>query len=145
LVLLAAWMAAYAIHAARAADVGEQARIRMLIGSTWDKPNEKVAIDPIVVDGTHAIAGWTQGARGGRALLKKRDDGWAVVLCSGDPLKSPAALVEAGVPEGVAQRLAAALVTEEAKADPQRVKLFSTFEGVMRMDDEEPHRHPEQK
>jgi hypothetical protein len=133
-----AWMMLFStVHVAGAADTTpEQAAIRALIGKTWDRPDAKVDIDPIVIAGTHAVAGWTQGQRGGRALLRKRDASWAVVLCSGDPLKHAASLVEAGVPNADAQTLASNLAAAEQGTDPQRVKLFSTFEGVMRMDGE---------
>jgi hypothetical protein len=130
-----------AVHVVTAAEPDEKAAIRTLIGKTWDKPDAKVEIDPVVIAGTHAVAGWTQGQRGGRALLRKRDASWGVVLCSGDPLRHAAALIEAGVPEAEAQALASGLAAAEQQTDPQRVKLFSTFEGVMRMDDEHSGNH----
>ena len=113
----------------------------MVIGSTWDTPEAKVVIDPVVVDGEHAIASWTQGEHGGRALLRRRDAAWAVILCSGDPLKEAPALIEAGVPESSAKRLAAKLAAVEQLADPRRVRLFSTFEGVMKMEDNGSEHH----
>jgi hypothetical protein len=131
-----------AVHATRAADTAtEQAAIRTLIGKTWDRPDAKVEINPVVIAGTHAIGGWTQGERGGRALLRKRGASWEVVLCSGDPLKHAASLIEAGVPDADAQTLASDLAAAEQEADSQRVKLFSTFEGVMRMDGEHSSGH----
>ncbi len=123
-----------AVHAAAAAEPKDKADIRSLIGKTWDKPEAKVVVDPIVVSGPHAVASWTQGERGGRALLRKSDASWQVVVCSGDPLKQASALAEAGIPQGVANRLAEDLAAAEQQTDPERVKLFSTFEGVMRMD-----------
>ena len=130
-----------AVHAAPAAEPEEKAAIRSLIGKTWDKPEAKVVVDPIVVAGGHAIAGWTQGQRGGRALLRKNNASWQVVLCSGDPLRQAPALTEAGVPEEVANRLAANLAAAERLTDPARVRLFSTFEGVVRMDGESSGAH----
>lgn len=136
-ILLTAWVAlAGAAHAGaqEPAETNAVTAIRALIGATWDKPDAKVVVDPVVVDGGYAIAGWTQEGRGGRALLKQRDAGWAVILCSGDPLKQVSSLQAAGVPAHAASRLAAALAAAEERADPARVALFSTFEGVMKMD-----------
>jgi hypothetical protein len=122
------------VHAFADEPAAEKAAIRTLIGKTWDKPEAKVVVDPIAVDGEHAIAGWTQGERGGRALLRKRGAAWAVVLCSGDALKEAAVLIEAGVPEASARRLASDLAAAEQATDQTRVQLFSTFDGLVRMD-----------
>lgn len=146
LVLALAWTVLFgAVHAGYADRLREQAAIRGLIDKTWSRPDAKVVIDPVVVDGDYAIAGWTQGERGGRALLKQHNGEWAVVLCSGDGLKLARLLIEAGVPEARATRLAADLATAEAATDAGRVELFSTFEGVMRMSGEHgsPHHAPE--
>ena len=43
-------------------------------------------VDPVVVEGDHAIAGWVQGDMGGRAHLRRKGHDWQLVLCSGDPL-----------------------------------------------------------
>lgn len=147
LALALAWAVLFgAVHAGYAAGLREQAAIRDLIDKTWSRPDANVVIDPVVVDGDYAIAGWTQGERGGRALLNKRDGVWTVVLCSGDGLKAAHLLVEAGVPEASAMRLAADLATAEAETDVRRVKLFSTFEGVMQMTGEHgsPHHTPQE-
>jgi hypothetical protein len=128
-----------------AADTDDDAAaIRALIVHTWDKPGARLVVEPIVVVGEHAVAGWTQvsgeSERGGRALLRKHGGAWTVVLCSGDALKHAEMLTEAGVPSEAAVRIAAALATAEHGLDPARVKLLSTFEGVMRMGEEETHK-----
>lgn len=135
------WMAlAGAIHAASTQPPADAAAaIRALLTKTWDKPEAKVVADPIVVADDYAIAGWTQGDRGGRALLRKHGNAWAVVLCSGDPLRHASALIDAGVPAATAERLAHALGDAEHRTDPKRVGLFATFEGVMRMDEDNKH------
>ncbi len=143
-VLMVAWMALCSVVCtAPAGAADDKAAIRTLIGKTWDTPEQKVFTDPVVVDGDHAVAGWTQGARGGRALLHRRPDGWAVVLCSGDPLREAAVLIQSGVPEARAGKIAAALAAAESQADPERVHLFSTFEGVMQVgpDGAHPNHH----
>lgn len=116
--------------------------IRYVIASQWDKPGAPVAVDPVVVVGGDAIAGWTQGTRGGRALLRRAEAGWKVVLCAGDALKQADALEQTGISQADAQALVAKLAMAEAALPPERVALFSTFQGLMQMDQEEnPHAH----
>lgn len=135
---LLVWMAlAGAIQSAFAG--GDDAAIRALLLRTWDKPDIRLFVDPIVVEADYAIAGWTQGERGGRALLRKNGEQWAVVLCSGEPLKHASVLIEAGVPAEAADRLAREVNNAERRMPPEQVALFATFEGVMRMD--EAHEH----
>jgi hypothetical protein len=128
-----AWMALFsAIHSPASALAQDDASvIRALIGTTWDKPDSKVVTDPVIVSGDHAVASWTQGAHGGRALLRRNGSHWAVVLCSGDPLKHASWLVEAGVPEADANRIASALSDAEASVPQARRAMFSLFEGVV--------------
>ncbi|MGE0023724.1 MAG: copper uptake system-associated protein [Hyphomicrobium sp.] len=129
-----------AIHISQPASAGDDAQqIRALIGTTWDSPDSKVEIDPIVVSGAHAVASWTQGDKGGRALLRRGDNGWSVVLCSGDPLRDATWLQEAGVPKGDAERMASALATAEGQASADRRARFSLFEGVVSGDDASHH------
>jgi hypothetical protein len=94
-----------------------------------------------VIVGAHAIAGWTQGERGGRALLKREDDKWSVVLCSGDPIKEVASLVEAGMNENEARKLSAELAQAEATIDSKRRAQFSLFGGTVTMDDDSATTH----
>jgi hypothetical protein len=131
-----AWMALLcAIHIPSPAFADDDAdQIRALIGTTWDKPESKVETDPVVVSGHHAVASWTQGARGGRALLRQDGGRWSVVLCSGDPLKEAAWLVEAGVPQPDANRMAEDLSAAEALVLPERRAKFSLFEGTIASD-----------
>ncbi|PPC87959.1 MAG: hypothetical protein CTY31_07865 [Hyphomicrobium sp.] len=126
---------------ARADDASD---IRRLIGKTWDKPNSKVVTDPIVIVDNYAIASWTQGAHGGRALLNRDGGHWRVVLCSGDPLKEAVSIASVGVPADVAQRLASELAAQEATASAERRALFSTFDGIVLMD-EPSHQQSKQK
>jgi len=119
-------------------------QIRFLIGATWDKPDAKVTVDPVIVSGTHAVASWTQGERGGRALRRRGGTGWSVILCSGDPLRAASSLVAAGVPQDEAGRIADGLARAEALVPPRRRALFSRFEGTVTLDDADrkPLSHP---
>lgn len=131
--LACAWMAlvcAIPFSGAALAQDHVQA-IRSLIGKTWDKPDSKVETSPVVVSGHFAVASWTQGARGGRALLRQDKKGWSVALCSGDPVKDAGWLVEAGVPRADADRIAKDLAAAEALVPAERRAMFSLFEGVV--------------
>lgn len=135
---LLVWMAlACAIHVCAeetASSLKDVEAIRALMVSTWGKPEATLVVEPVVVDGDHALAGWTQGKRGGRALLHKSAGKWAIVLCSGDPLKYAPVLVEAGVPGTTAEHLARDLAEAERLLPAEQVALFSTFEGVVQVD-----------
>jgi hypothetical protein len=60
--------------------------------ATFDKPEAPLIVEPIVVQGDLAVAGWAQGEMGGRALLRRKGTAWQLALCSGDALKQAAAL-----------------------------------------------------
>lgn len=126
-----------AIHSPAAAD--DVSDIRSLIGATWDKPDSKVEIDPVVIAGSHAVASWTQGEHGGRALMRRGDKGWSVVLCSGDPLRNAGWLHEAGVPKPDAESIAAALASAEGQVPEARRAKFSLFQGVVSGDGVDHH------
>jgi hypothetical protein len=107
--------------------------IRSILKAAFDKPDAPLVVEPVTVGVTYAVAGWRQGARGGRALLRQHDSHWTVVLCSGDPLRHEAGLVEAGVPAEEARSLADGIASAEAKLDDESRRLLSTFEGTVDM------------
>jgi len=117
------------------------AAIRRVINETWDKPDAKVIIDPVVRMGDHAVAGWIQGERGGRALVRRRGADWEVVLCSGDPLKHASTMMAAGVPTEVAAALEKDLAEAEAKLPGERAAMLSRFEGVVEVGSGGHHGH----
>ena len=121
--------------AASADDSTDQAAIHHLLNAQFDKPEARLAVDPIAIEDGFAVAGWTQGDMGGRAFLRKKGETWTLVLCSGDALKEVATLTTIGVPADAAERLAAELAAGEKSADPARVALFSRFEGMVMMDE----------
>ena len=108
--------------------------ISQLLHGTFDKPNESLSVGPVVVSGDHAIADWTQGDMGGRALLRRKQGGWVVTLCAGDAMKSGEALKTAGVPQPEAIQLARDLAAAESRLAPEQVAMFSRFEGLVTMD-----------
>lgn len=99
--------------------------------ATFDKPDARLVVEPVVVSGDHAIAGWSQGDMGGRALLRKKGHVWGVVLCAGDDLKKTDVLTKVGLPAAAAKALSASLAAAEAKLPPDRLALFSKFDGLV--------------
>ena len=135
---LALFLAAASFAQAGPDDV---AQIRHVIATQFDKPDHPVVIDPVIVEGDHAIAGWTQGEGGGRALLRRSEGKWRVVLCGGDALKGADAIAQTGIAAVPAATLAGRLAAAEKQLPPERRPLFSTFEGLMPMTSEgdDPH------
>ena len=130
-----------AVHAA--ADGGTSA-IRTLLMHRFDKPEARLVVEPVVVRGGHAVAGWVQGERGGRALLLLEHGKWKLVACAGDAFKEAAELELAGITPADARSLAKSLAAAEAKLPAEQVRKLSLFEGVMRMDADgsrPPHAH----
>ena len=100
----------------------------------FDKPNEPLSVGPVMVSGDHAVADWAQGQMGGRALLRRRQASWTIILCAGDAIKAQEALVKAGVPAADARKLETDIRVAEAKLAPEAVAMFSRFEGLVMMD-----------
>jgi hypothetical protein len=120
----------------------EQAEIRNLMRVTWERPNAPLSVDPVVVHHGYAIAGWVQEERGGRALLRRGNAGWEVILCAGDHLRSAETVIATGAPPAVAQPLVAKLIEAEERLPPERLAKLAMFDAVLRMDDGHPkHRH----
>lgn len=109
------------------------AAIENLMRATWDRPEAPLTAGPIAVSGDHAIADWTQGEMGGRALLARREGRWTVLLCAGDSIRTEAGLLDVGVPAPAAKTLARDLAELERAVSPDRLLTMSRFEGVVRM------------
>lgn len=105
--------------------------IRHVLMTTFDKPDARLVVDPVAVSGEYAIAGWSQGDMGGRALMRKKGHAWEIVLCAGDDLKKADVLIKVGLPAAAANSLATSLAAAEAKLAPDRLALFSKFEGMV--------------
>ena len=119
----------------QAAESADQAGIRQVMMGIWDKPQARLDVGPITVLAGHAVAGWTQDGRGGRALLTKNSDGrWQVAACAGDGLTQARTLELTGMPPAAARRMAQEVAKADAAVAPQRRALFSTFDGMVRMD-----------
>jgi len=134
-------LAAFALSSGSAMADPASAEISAMLHSMFDKPGSGLNVNPVVAAGDHAIAGWTQGDMGGRALLRRQQNKWAIVLCAGDEMKNSASMIKAGVSAADALLLEQDLERAEANLDPAQRAMFSRFEGIMMMDATSNHRH----
>lgn len=132
--LLAAFVVFWGLAGPAMAGPDEDA-VRHLLHSTFDKPDAKLVVEPVVATAGYAIAGWTQGDMGGRALLQNRHGRWTLILCAGDGIKSAEALRHAGIAPDAANALAQALARTEQAVPAGRLAMFAQFEGLVRMDE----------
>jgi len=107
----------------------------------WDKPDEPLRVGPIVIVKDHAIAGWVQGSRGGRALLRRNTDSWEVYLCGGSDLTKPQLLSQAGMDYATATELATALAASEQNLTSAQREQFSQFGETIRVEPDQKHEH----
>lgn len=111
------------------ADDGSDAARRLLV-ETFDKPESRLFVDAVVVEGDAAVADWRQGDLGGRAFLTRKNDAWTIALCGGDALKDSATLERLGVSKTHAEALSRRLAAEEKRLSPDVVEHFSRFDGM---------------
>lgn len=133
-VLMSAWCFCMCQHAAAQTPSQEATSIRHLLHSMYDKPGSNLVLDPVVIQGDVAIVGWTQGEMGGRAFLRQKNGEWVLVLCSGDGIKSAAALETLGLTKAEAAALLGSLAEAESRINPRRRAMFSHFSGTILMD-----------
>lgn len=117
----------------------DKTSIAAVMRSTWDRPESPLQVEPIVVIGDHAVAGWAQADSGGRALLRRANGKWLIHLCSGDALKESAFLMQSGLSHDAAAKMARAVADAEAALPAERVALFARFDGVVMIDAEGNH------
>lgn len=117
------------------ADDADAGTIRHLMMAQFDRPDSRLTVEPVTIQGDIAVTGWAQGDTGGHALLRGKGDGWVLTLCSGDALKEARSLQNFGLNVDEADAMAKAIIETEAKLDPTLVAKFSTFDGVMMMDE----------
>ena len=127
-------VALFGLTTAASAGANEDA-VRHLLHATFDKPESRLVVDPVVVATEYAIAGWTQGDMGGRALLRGKEGRWTLILCAGDEIKTPEALRRVGLSAHAAVSLAQALAKAEQGMSAERLAMFARFEGLVHMDE----------
>ncbi len=103
--------------------------IAAIMKAQFETPESPLMVEPVVIQGDHAIASWAQDGKGGRALLERRDGVWTIVLCGGQDLRLPSFLSENGVSD--ADALSALFNTTEEALGADKVQLYSSFEGVV--------------
>lgn len=113
--------------------------IRAVLMDMFDRPEGRLTVDPVTVDGDIAVAGWAQGEMGGRALLRRHGAQWRIILCSGDALKGALALSQFGLTDEQAEAMAVAVVSAEAELDPSLVEKFARFDGLVMMEADGSH------
>lgn len=117
------------------ADAADAAAIRRRMMELFDKPDQPLTVDPIVVVDAFAVASWTQGDIGGRALLRRDHAAWRIILCSGDALTTAPLIEQSGASAAVAADLVKRLAAAEAAIDPARRAYFSRFQGIVPVED----------
>jgi hypothetical protein len=108
--------------------------VRRLLMQTFDKPEAPLGIDAVVVEQDIAIADWSQGELGGRALLRRKDGVWSITLCAGDALKQSASLEKLGLRKPLADMLAAELSQAERGLAPALLDKFARFDAIVVVD-----------
>jgi hypothetical protein len=125
--VLAALLMLSGLSNAFAQNADQAARIKTLIGKTYDRPEHKVETAPVVIVGDYALADWIQGKKGGRALLRRTKGEWEIMACGGDGFKDIKLLKDAGIPADTAKKLVAQLTQAEQWVSSERLKQFGLF------------------
>lgn len=98
--------------------------VAQAISRVYDTAQAKVHSRPVSISGSYAVAAWQQGEKAGRALLKQEKDGWQIMLCAGEQLRTVKGLREAGLPAATAKDLQSKIEHAERALTPAlRAKL----------------------
>lgn len=115
------------------AQTANEIAITEIMKKQWNKPNNPLLVSPVVIIDNYAVAGWSQGHRGGRALLKLHTGHWQV-FCGDASLKSVTVLEQSGLSHHEATQLANAVEKSEEIASSDQLSLLDTFRGVVKVD-----------
>jgi hypothetical protein len=119
---------------ARSAQDGNAHQITAVMKKQFDRPDAPLTVNPVTVEGDYAVAGWTQGKKGGRALLQKENGQWRISVCGGDGLTQAKVLETTGMHPPMAQKLAAATLVAESSLSAGKRRMFASFEGMVKID-----------
>jgi copper(I)-binding protein len=126
---------AHAGHGAMDMPQGTDAQqIAAVMKKQFDRPDAPLVVEPVTVVDNYAVAGWTQGKQGGRALLQKTKGVWVISVCAGDGLTQAKVLETTGMSASAAAALAKAVVAAESKLGQDKLKLFASFQGMVKVD-----------
>lgn len=131
--MLAATLAACSGSPEPAGTQADAKAIAAQMHGTWDRPDSPLDVGPIVVHKDYAIAGWTQGSMGGRALLKREHGSWSTILCAGDGMRGADGLAAVGLPMDDAEALSRKLIQAEDSVSADRLARMAEFRGIVRM------------
>jgi hypothetical protein len=123
------------------ANQDDEINITQAMLKQWDKPESRLNVAPIVVAKDYAIVGWTQGKKGGRALLHKHHGNWQVLLCGGDALTKTEQLTKAGLDAKTANALIKGFKKQAQQLSPLEIEKMSLFEGVVNIRSAQSHEH----
>jgi hypothetical protein len=133
-------LAVLGIHIAQATP-DDETNITQVMLKQWDKPESRLNVSPIVVAADYAMVGWTQGEKGGRAILHKHHEIWQVMLCGGDALTKIEQLTQAGLDPKIANALIQGFKKQAQKLSSQEIEKMSLFEGVVNVTPAQSHEH----
>ena len=114
-------------------------QIREVMKKQFDQPDAPLIVEPVTAQGNNAVAGWTQGAKGGRALLRKDKGRWTIAVCAGDGLTRTEVSHLAGLSRAAADTLSRAVLSAESHLSTEKKALFSSFEGMVKIDSAAAH------
>ena len=120
-------------------NLSDQAQIETLLKDQFDQPDSPLRVLPIVIDGSHAVAGWSQGDKGGRAYLTKTGSSWSVRMCSGESLTQEDTYTQFGVSNAQASSLTSKLLQEEKIMGDGFSERLSSFQGTIILDGQSHH------
>jgi hypothetical protein len=123
------------------ANQDDEINITQAMLKQWDKPESRLNVAPIVVAKDYAIVGWTQGKKGGRALLHKHHGNWQVLLCGGDALIKTEQLTKAGLDAKTANALIKGFKKQAQQLSLLEIEKMSLFEGVVNVRPAQSHKH----
>lgn len=99
----------------------------------WEQPNQPVEVLAVAVEKEFAIADWIQGARGGRAVLRKNEGAWQTLACGDVHIKHAQTLTQFGLSLPQAQVIVQQLQLEEQHVPVEKLQLIDQFSGIVDM------------
>jgi hypothetical protein len=108
-------------------------QITQVMNRQFNKPQAPLSVTPISVEGDYAVAGWLQDGRGGRTLLQRYKQQWAIAVCGGSGLTQASVLESIGMTRDAAGRLARAVVAAEGRLSTDKRQRFDGFEGLVKV------------
>jgi periplasmic copper chaperone A len=116
---------------AAAPALDQAAETRAIAAALRQAVGADATIAPVAIAGDVAIAGWSTDRDAARALLRKRDGAWQVLMWSGPSLLLPSTMNAFGISATVADALRAQLDAGEAALGTGLTARFDSFSGTV--------------